>query len=70
MNMIKWLLQPHLLIKTSAKKCQFFCLELQLKYLHFCMKSDDVQQQLTYLDQQALRYDNEDYYDHLCDQDK
>jgi hypothetical protein len=22
-----------------CKKCQFFCLELQLKYLQFCMKS-------------------------------
>jgi hypothetical protein len=34
------------------KKCQLFCLELQCKYFQFCMKSEDVQGQLTYLDQQ------------------
>jgi hypothetical protein len=53
-----------------CKKNQLFCLELQLKYLQFFIKLEDVQQQHTYPDQQALRYDNEYYYNHLCDQDK
>jgi hypothetical protein len=32
------------------KKCQLFCPELQCKYFQFCMKLEDVQGQLTYLD--------------------